>query len=339
VEPLLANGGRWSGLPPFLKSEGGRLALAVAGVCTALFAVTKCGGSETTAVELGNVTISVQVTPGLPLERVGYQLENARARLALEGSLALDEAARATAAVRSIPAGRPWTVALTATSADGDVTCLGSASFEVLARQTTSVMATLTCQSRSGAVLTTAPSKRCSIIQSLAVAPTQTALGGALELGVQTLAAERLGLRYAWTGAGGSFADAAAASTRYTCQEPGAHTLALRVWDETCTDRTTVTVRCTSLDCGNGRLDPEESCEPPGTSSCDLGCRKIEGCGNARIDPGEQCDDGNTAGGDGCSATCTSEAICGNGVVEAGEDCEPPGAGTCSSVCRTLPGR
>ncbi len=30
-------------------------------------------------------------------------------------------------------------------------------------------------------------------------------------------------------------------------------------------------------------------------------------CGNGIVQPGELCDDGNTAGGDGCSATCTVE--------------------------------
>lgn len=36
---------------------------------------------------------------------------------------------------------------------------------------------------------------------------------------------------------------------------------------------------------------------------------------------GEACDDGNTAGGDGCSAVCLVEA-CGNDVVDVGEQCD-----------------
>lgn len=32
-------------------------------------------------------------------------------------------------------------------------------------------------------------------------------------------------------------------------------------------------------------------------------------CGNGVVDTGEQCDDGNTAAGDGCSATCTTEQV------------------------------
>jgi cysteine-rich repeat protein len=326
----------------FLKSEGGRLTLAIIAVGAAIFLVTKCGGQQASSPEMGHVTITVQVVPVLPAEvipRIRYQLENARVKLELGGTLIPDDGSRATAAVRGIAAGTPWTLALEAASADGDVTCAGTASFEVLARQTTTLSTTLPCRSRSGAPLLGGPGQRCNIIQSLAVAPTQTAVGGTVELSVATAAGERLGLHHAWTGSGGSFSDAAAAHTRFTCQEAGEHALALRVWDDSCADRTTVVVRCTSLDCGNGRLDPDESCEPPGTSSCDPGCRNIAGCGNTQIDPGEDCDDGNTASGDGCGAGCRRETICGNGLVEAGEDCEPPGTGACSSVCRAMPGR
>jgi cysteine-rich repeat protein len=322
-----------------LRSRGARVALAATAVAGCLLAISKCGGQHSAPTELGNVTLSVQLPAQVPIGQVSYQLQNARAKVDLKGTLSLDELARATAAVRRIPVGKPWTATFSAASADGDVSCAGSASFDVLAEQTTVVSTVLPCQSRTNGPLKGGPSRRCTIIQTLAVAPTQTAVGGALELGVQTLPGERLSpLQYAWSGAGGSFSDAGRATTVWTCREPGEHTLALRVWDEACADRAAATVRCTSLACGNGLLDPDETCEPPGTSSCDRGCRKVAGCGNASIDPGEQCDDGNTSGGDGCTATCTRESICGNGLIEAGEECEPPGAGSCSSSCRKLPG-
>ncbi len=48
-------------------------------------------------------------------------------------------------------------------------------------------------------------------------------------------------------------------------------------------------------------------------ATCEPGCEHI--CGDGHLDDGEQCDDGNTANGDGCSATCEIE--CG------GEGCTP----------------
>lgn len=66
-------------------------------------------------------------------------------------------------------------------------------------------------------------------------------------------------------------------------------------------------------------------------------------CGDAKVDllAGEQCDDGNTANGDGCSATCQIEAAptCGNGMLDIvnGEECDDgnkmAGDG-CSPACQ-----
>jgi cysteine-rich repeat protein len=55
-------------------------------------------------------------------------------------------------------------------------------------------------------------------------------------------------------------------------------------------------------------------------------------CGNCGVDSGEQCDDGNTAGGDCCSATCQFEAI-NDPCASDGETCTADacdGAGVCT---------
>ncbi len=65
-------------------------------------------------------------------------------------------------------------------------------------------------------------------------------------------------------------------------------------------------------------------------------------CGDGVVSGNEQCDDGNTASGDGCSATCTAEATpgtCGDGNVDvATEQCDDGNTTSgdgCSSTCRT----
>ncbi len=60
-------------------------------------------------------------------------------------------------------------------------------------------------------------------------------------------------------------------------------------------------------------------------------------CGNGSVENGEQCDDGNTASGDGCSATCQLESgftcptpgmpctvllYCGDGILTPPETCD-----------------
>jgi len=67
------------------------------------------------------------------------------------------------------------------------------------------------------------------------------------------------------------------------------------------------------------------------------GLTYVPGCGSGVVEGGEECDDGNTAEGDGCDASCVTE-LCGNGVVQpgAGEDCDDGGTvdfDGCSSLC------
>jgi cysteine-rich repeat protein len=62
-------------------------------------------------------------------------------------------------------------------------------------------------------------------------------------------------------------------------------------------------------------------------------------CGNFILDPGEVCDDGNTVGGDGCSADCKSLEVCGNAIVDPGELCDDGAGGNaddadCTASCQ-----
>jgi cysteine-rich repeat protein len=75
-------------------------------------------------------------------------------------------------------------------------------------------------------------------------------------------------------------------------------------------------------------------CEALGyPSNCDL--IYALGCGDGNLDPGESCDDGNVVDGDLCSAICT---ICGDGLVDvdAGEECDDGNLvdyDECSTAC------
>jgi cysteine-rich repeat protein len=83
--------------------------------------------------------------------------------------------------------------------------------------------------------------------------------------------------------------------------------------------------------CGDGRLDAGEACDDGNTANGD-GCSATccvepppPACGDGHIDAGETCDDGNTVDGDGCSATCCVEPpppVCGDGNLDAGEVCD-----------------
>lgn len=93
--------------------------------------------------------------------------------------------------------------------------------------------------------------------------------------------------------------------------------------------------------CGDGHLDPGEQCDDgnaAGGDGCSATCAIEMTCGNGVLEGTEQCDDGNKANGDGCAATCAIEMECGNSVVEGSEQCDDGDLESrdgCSSQCTT----
>ncbi len=103
--------------------------------------------------------------------------------------------------------------------------------------------------------------------------------------------------------------------------------------------------RTYSTVCGNGTTEPPvEACDDGNTASGD-GCSATclnEYCGDSVVQSGigEECDDGNSTSGDGCSATCQTEE-CGDGIVTCGaplnEECDDGNTASedgCSATCQ-----
>ncbi len=81
---------------------------------------------------------------------------------------------------------------------------------------------------------------------------------------------------------------------------------------DNCTDDCPVT-------CGDDYCD---SAADETTANCPQDCGSS--CGDSAINGNEQCDDGNSTGGDGCSATCQ---------IEPGWTCTGTGPGSCTTTC------
>ncbi len=100
---------------------------------------------------------------------------------------------------------------------------------------------------------------------------------------------------------------------------------------------------CAPYECGDNVSEGPEVCDDGNTAGgdgCSADCLSDETCGNSVTDAiaGEVCDDGNTTGGDGCSADCLSDETCGNSVTDAiaGEACDDgnlTGGDGCSADC------
>ena len=76
--------------------------------------------------------------------------------------------------------------------------------------------------------------------------------------------------------------------------------------------------------CGDGVVGPGEECDDGvdngDMSSCTAACANNV-CGDGKVGPGEGCDDGNQVDGDACTNACAL-ASCGDGVVGADEACD-----------------
>lgn len=189
------------------------------------------------------------------------------------------------------------------------------------------------------------------VLETFVVAPTSTIaqiVGGACvfpPMGI-TVANADPAIAYSWAATpDGTFAfNASNTVGRYTCASNGSKTLTVTATLGTVTGTRNVLVSCSGCDvvppdlCGNGTVDPGESCDES-TPRC-TDCAVTPVCGDAIVDAPEACDAGPTPSTT-CDATCQiiPPVLCGNGTIDAGEECDPgpvPTA-TCDAACQDIP--
>jgi len=242
-----------------------------------------------------------------------------------------------------LPAGT-YSIALSASTADGKTDCGGTANFTVLAGQTVGVTVPLTCNTdvTRGNVLVNGQFNSCPELTFVYVAPLQTDVG--LQMVVEADATDADGdtVTYAWTATDGTFVSPSSGDTSYNCSASGDQTLTLTINDGgNCATSLAVDVVCVATAvCGDGNAETAkgEECDPPNGTTCSTNCQDIVvACGNGIVQPGEQCDPAN---GTTCNAQCKN-IVCGDGVVEGTEQCEPPGTarglGNCDALCKVIP--
>ncbi len=150
------------------------------------------------------------------------------------GSIKVQNSQSIAFLVGGIPAGTGYSITLSATTTDGNTTCVGSATFAVTARATTNVSVLLQCMatgSEAGAAFVTATTVNCATLNSVSALPASALVGSAVAVSASAVAPDPSGITYAWSATSGSFDTPNAANANFTCAAAGTATLTVTVGD------------------------------------------------------------------------------------------------------------
>jgi hypothetical protein len=338
----------------------------------------------------GSVGLSLVPVTGVTLNSVHYVVANSAtpAVTISEGDLPTPGTASTFSFGVPLPVGTGYSISLSASSAElnDDITCAGSyGPFNVTPNSSTAFTLTLTCKDNtSGSIVGGVDVKTDAcprLVFDYAVAsPSAANIGSKIAVATKAHDLDGKAVTYKWTTATpvtGTFAPTTGATSDFTCtvQSPAAGSVVtVTASNGECTKTLTTTVSCKSVTCGNGVLDPGETCDTalPSSGPCPADCTYTCGDGQAEA-PAEDCDPGNTAAcdatchfrvqkcGDGfitgtekcdgtvfpvgtppgtiCATDCLSSTgpVCGDGIVQAGEECDGHGpTPTCSQDCKKV---
>jgi len=238
---MLRSVGRWP-----------RTATNVACVAAILLAPGACSDLPSDAVssssggvdEIGSVRVALSVGTTVEIPSATYTITGP-ASFVRTGTINAGGGGALSGLIGGIPAGAGFDIALDGASADGSISCGGSATFDVTIHATTAVAVPLVCRESvsGGSASVTDTTNVCPVVDGVAAAPTAAASGGSIAL-TATAHDKDDGpspLAYQWTATAGTFSDATASSPTFVCP--------------TTTVTTTVTITLTITDGGPGCSD------------------------------------------------------------------------------------
>jgi uncharacterized membrane protein YgcG len=225
---------------------------AVAWSLVLTIAAIGCDGNSDAGVVdpcLTVLRINLEVGDGAVINAVDYEITG-NGMIPMGGTIDTS-APGATASVESfgIPPGEGYVVTMVATSVGGTLMCGGAASFDVGVGVSTEVDVMLHCKGteRFGGVRVNGKLNICAELEKVIVAPLQTSNGYALDVRAQASDEEGDAVEYSWIATGGSFDDASAAQTIFTCTEAVAEQITIEISDDQfqyCVDAWTIDVNC-----------------------------------------------------------------------------------------------
>jgi hypothetical protein len=202
--------------------------------------------------DVGSLDLNLRVGPGITVSTVAYTIEGND----FKKSAAIDVSGAPTisATIGGIPAGQGYVITLTATSDEDGAYFTGSATFDVVAGQTTSVKIQLQSSSKNGSVAVTATTNVGPVIEEFSLSPLVAYVGTPVtwRAAASDIDGGPSPLTYSWSASAGAIGEPSSPLSRLTHSEPGAVTVTLSVSDGDITKTQTATVTFVQAESSGG---------------------------------------------------------------------------------------
>ncbi|HWA75466.1 MAG TPA: sulfatase-like hydrolase/transferase [Polyangiaceae bacterium] len=204
--------------------------------------------------QAGALSLNLQVASGVTVNTVSYSITGNG--FSKTGTIDTRGASSITGTIGGIPAGKSYNITLTATSAEGNATFSGSATFDVTAGKTTPVSIHLkgTVTTGNGSVLVNGTLNVGPVIDELTVTPLTVFVGSSVALtGVANdVDGGPSPLTYYWSTTGGVIDNPLQANATLTSTKPGTFTVKFAASDGDITTSASTTVTFVEQNGGSG---------------------------------------------------------------------------------------
>src|SRR5262245_43617480 len=163
-----------------MRTFGRMTALALA--LSSYTFVTGCNGrpgaSSIQGDSTGSVQVALQLADGRTIQSASYTITGPNG-FTRTGSINVASSNTLSATIGTIPAGAGYQISITATTTDGATSCLGSASFNVIAGQIVAVTVSLACHEapRTGSAMVSGRLNLCPTIDGIGANPAEVNVG------------------------------------------------------------------------------------------------------------------------------------------------------------------
>jgi hypothetical protein len=204
--------------------------------CSSADRPTPAGTPTVADSATGAVGLKLTIPGGAMLNAVNWVITgpNGAATTVQTGTANVQNSTVISFLVSNIAPGSNYNVALTGTSTDGMVTCVGSAAFDVAPRTTTNVSVLLQCNtpaSDAGNGAINGQTFNCASVTSVVANSTDATVGGSVNLLASASAVDSTSLTYTWSASGGTLSSTSIANPVFTCTAPGLATVTVSVSD------------------------------------------------------------------------------------------------------------